>query len=925
MIFFCFLKGILSSTFNFFTLALSVMFFSLITSTISVSGTETEVKNLNGYPALFINGTPQPAMMVVTQHPILNSGIVDNQLNITCQDTTTSWRLLSKQSLNAGDITIEGRIKFSSPSSPNSNCNTGFKLFSNKGEYDIGLGGNENNRHIMFKRTANCFNKHSKNWGMRYKFEYDRFYKICIEWKGDTLSLYLDGKLLKKVKDSPRKVGGPLRLSVYRGKGTFGELKITDKNGKTVINENWSGKDVDNNWQQNELLFAEKAAECGIKICQIGMSSEECFKAPGNYDFSNFEKKCLDLLNKSPESLIVIRMVLSFPRWRQKGPKVEGKNIDGKTVVRSEYNYSDEEWQNQLAEFTSAAVKFIDNKSWGKRVIGTCFMMGHGGEFVYNFSSKMFHDYSSSNLEAYKKWLPKKYNNNIAKLNQKWNCNKNSFDEIQLPTPKERTHPFYWKHFGSSKASELANKNIGNVLFPTSGKQRLTDFLTFHNEVIVSFINKLVNAFKVNSKQKRIVGVYYGYNAQGRVSVFNKGHNAFFKLLNSNIDFITSPYNYKKRLIGNPAITPLNNASIAAYGKLPVFEDDTRTFYAKHTRRWRQKSVDKTISIMKRNFASALQNGGGIWYIDFGSNWFTGKRILELLKKFQKIERSTLRNNRVNASEIVVLISEKSFCRMYANTIVDPAIQDQRLDGLSQLGAPFDCALVSTLPKLKDYKLYIFLNPYYLSEKDKEAIRKNVMQKGKTALWVYAPGIISKNGISIKQASEITGIKLKMEHINAKASLKTPKTTYTFSQRLAPIISVIDPEAQKLGQMKLKDIKNNNGQSINKQIARVGLAKKKFANWTSVYCSVPKLPASLLRRLAQEAGAHIYNNNNNYIYAGSNWFAIHAVQKGKYIITPKENTKKIQEMFSGRTRQISNNKFTVEMEKGDTYMWKAIK
>jgi hypothetical protein len=91
-----------------------------------------------------------------------------------------------------------------------------------------------------------------------------------------------------------------------------------------------------------------------------------------------------------------------------------------------------------------------------------------------------------------------------------------------------------------------------------------------------------------------------------------------------------------------------------------------------------------------------------------------------------------------------------------------------------------------------------------------------------------------------------------------------------------------------------------------------------------VYCSVPKLPASLLRRLAQEAGVHIYNNNNNYIYAGSNWFAIHAVQKGKYIIAPRQNAKKLQEMFNGKTFQITNDKFTVEMQKGDTYMWKVI-
>lgn len=48
---------------------------------------------------------------------------------------------------------------------------------------------------------------------------------------------------------------------------------------------------------------------------------------------------------------------------------------------------------------------------------------------------------------------------------------------------------------------------------------------------------------------------------------------------------------------------------------------------------------------------------------------------------------------------------------------------------------------------------------------------------------------------------------------------------------------------------------------------RPGFAVKAFPNWTSLYVAAPNIPANVLRSIARFAGAHIYSDDADVIYA----------------------------------------------------------
>lgn len=59
---------------------------------------------------------------------------------------------------------------------------------------------------------------------------------------------------------------------------------------------------------------------------------------------------------------------------------------------------------------------------------------------------------------------------------------------------------------------------------------------------------------------------------------------------------------------------------------------------------------------------------------------------------------------------------------------------------------------------------------------------------------------------------------------------------------------------------------------------------KKQKGWTSVYCAVPVLSASVLRVLAYAAGVHLYTATPEVIYADRNMVCLNAYSSGSHTI-----------------------------------------
>lgn len=199
-------------------------------------------------------------------------------------------------------------------------------------------------------------------------------------------------------------------------------------------------------------------------------------------------------------------------------------------------------------------------------------------------------------------------------------------------------------------------------------------------------------------------------------------------------------------------------------------------------------------------------------------------------------------------------------------------------DELSKIGAPFDVFLLSDLlaGKLPDYKMYIFLNPFYLSVQAKQLIKQKLQNNNRTILWLYAPGFAGENGLSVKSCSELTGMNLKLHNsgmplkINLLTNeLKSCKpgnsSSYGMQGKISPVFSIADPAVKVWG--KLPD-------------GSPGAGVKKLAGWTSIYSAAPRVPSWLIRNIAKNAGIFIYSESDDVVFAGRDYLVIHTAKPG---------------------------------------------
>ncbi len=441
------------------------------------------------------------------------------------------------------------------------------------------------------------------------------------------------------------------------------------------------------------------------------------------------------------------------------------------------------------------------------------------------------------------------------------------------------------------------------------------------------------------------MGVFYGYLAtmSWNVGLFDpkgfanhelsayqrSGHLALSKVLKSpDVDFIASPYDYLFRNIGGVGDFMSATESITQSGKLYWFEDDTRTHTVTGSNYGEAFSLDESISILRRNFGHMLTEDAALWWMEQGMgerSWFGSSEIQAELGRLVRIWEKTLSLERTApTAEVAVIFDEKG--PMYenlSNTLDWPLIYKQRVYGLSRMGTPYRFHLLTDLAegRMPDYKLYIFLNCFYLNAAERKAIDEKVKRDGNAALWLFGAGIGNERGISLENMTELTGFQFSsLDSIwELTCSIRNYQhpitqglkadTVFGTDLRTGPIITVSDPEATILGLLIFNQGRNE-----------PGFAVKDYDDWISVYSTAPNLPADLLRNIARHAGCHIYNEANDVIYANKNFICLHSAQGGIRTIHLPERTN-VWDVFAEKQIASSIASFQADIPPGSTVLY----
>ena len=485
------------------------------------------------------------------------------------------------------------------------------------------------------------------------------------------------------------------------------------------------------------------------------------------------------------------------------------------------------------------------------------------------------------------------------------------------------------------------SSHIGSFLNPDTHRF-VADFYKAWNWGTADSVIDFARTVKERTGNSKVVGAFYG--SYGCTHFQNTGTvSGVLRILDSGyIDFLAAPGNYENRLPGGVTAQREMQDSFRLRNRIFLVEEDTRTHLSSELNRnfTGTHTLEDSLTNMKRDFGRDLSEDLQAWWYDHSGEggWYDHPELLALIKRQQEVAKKAYGWDRNISAEIALLYDQDSTWYTSHRTMADLCHMMRNLE-IHRIGAPVTYHFHDdlTLSNMPDYKLYVFLNDFVFSDTDREVIEQKVKTGGKTALWVYAPGIINPDGnprFSLDNIHELTGMKVGMEKgpvwpacrlvsgnenimkgVSAEkeygyfdremfgtvANIQPPGPAW--STLLYPCIYGDDPDAEVLA----KFTANN----------RPALIARDFGSWRSVHACFKAVRSDIIRAIARYAGCHVYSETDDVLYANRHFVTLHASGSGEKVIKLSEpaNPFEIYEKkhYGNNTREIRFN-----LRKGET-------
>lgn len=626
--------------------------------------------------------------------------------------------------------------------------------------------------------------------------------------------------------------------------------------------------------------------------------------ALGEFDYRRFDERIVSILEANPRAYLFPRVYLAAPPWwceanpdevarQAAGQQGKSEHFAGKPFATP----ASEKWRRDTAAALRKFVEHVRSSPYADRVIGYHLASLHTEEWFYhNFwaNPPSYWGYSRADRQSFQGWLQRRYRN-VAALRAAWRDSRIDFSSITVPSRQARE-----------------TTDLGFFRDPAKS-QPVIDFYRYYNEVVVETVEYFARVVKDATRRESLCGAFYGYHFELSGSP-EGGHLALHRLLHcDDIDFLTAPSSYAFRPLGTGASAFMSaTEEIKQHGKLWFNENDYQTHLV--TKKKTEfdyvdlKNLAESLAVQRRELAHTLSLGTAMWWFDMGGGWYDAPELMAAVAEMNEVARRSMAFDRSSVAEIAVVVDEESMlCRQPRGQFAELLLYQQR-DGLHRIGAPFDVVFLDELEHRRPYRLYLFLNTFRVTAAQRAVVERTVKRDRRMAVWVYAPGFVDAS-LSDENMQRLTGIRLAHDPQAAPVKLRIAEgsdpitrdlvagTTWGSAAAIRPVFFCSDEAATPLGTLE--------GQP------RVGLAVKRFPQWTSVYCAAPNLPAGLLRGLARAAGVHLYNEADDVLYANRSLLGIHTNKAGARRLRFLRRTSLV-DVFAGR--QVAADASEVKLE-----------
>ncbi|MDW8073749.1 MAG: beta-galactosidase [Nitrososphaerota archaeon] len=634
---------------------------------------------------------------------------------------------------------------------------------------------------------------------------------------------------------------------------------------------------------------------------------------PDSYDYTSFDKEVETFVNADKDCYLFPRLAVSPPSWwYDLHPEEMNVYDDGE---REGVSLASNVWREEAGRALKNLIKHALEGPYAEHFIG---FHVTGGVNEWFYWTRKLPDFSRPTLHAFREWLRGKYRNDVGLLRERWGRKNVEFDTVTIPGKEERL-----------------SRDLG--LFRDPGRNAaVADFYQFLSETTADALLYFCRVVKETTRD-HLAGAFYGYLLNQTGFPYypqHWGHNALMKVLKSpDIDFLCSPYQYHDRGPGGVDGLQAPVDMVKLYGKLWLTECDHFPYMWRHRL---AKTLKETLEIHKRDFAHNLVRGVGLWWMDLWpeAGWYDNPEILKLISKLKRIGEASLKLNRPNKGDGVAVIidAETPFHLKLGTELLKPLVFDQLIHELYRIGTRIDIYLHDALadPKMPEYKLYIFLDTFYLTKEERRVIRERVQRSGKTVVWMLCPGFLSEDGFLNEAMEELTGMKIGVYEVKAffeglmptfitvtdfehPITQNLPVTTFGTATGIGPLFYTLDPSVRVLGRLLVH-------QHWNTGEEWPGFCVKEMADWRSIYFAAPKVPVSILRNIAKYAGVHIYSEDNDVVYANQYFLSIHSRKPGtKTIRLPR--TTHVYDLISEKYVARDVSEFKVVMGPNETRLF----
>lgn len=603
----------------------------------------------------------------------------------------------------------------------------------------------------------------------------------------------------------------------------------------------------------------------------------ESWHGDQDYSFENVDEQIKLFLDTAPDAYLFINIHLDTREWWLKENPGRPNSFTHLSQIAA-----DEKWRRDTADYLKALIRHVEER-YEDKVLGYFLLGGYTTEWLSDYDYEESHPIK---LASFRKYL--------------------GDEAAVIPTKNELERP----------------KN--QIFLDPVKDKRVIEYRKFHNELIADTVLYYAKSAQEVLNHNKLLGVFFGYIMELLgPRLWNAGHLDIDKVYRSkDIDFIATPSSYQFRSYNDAGAYMLLSDTLELDGKMYFCSFDHTTFkiptLATEPRRicgeannsealkilasMRAKddllaTRKQTTDAVHREFMLRMAKRTGMWWFDMLEGWFYDDELMEEIGNVIKKSEELMSHERHSSSEIAVIVSCESMYYVNKCSEMNTELICNQRDALSRMGAPYDLFSMQDIARIdaKQYKLYIFLDAFYMSDEQRRTITERLKKNGATLLFVCGADYVSDGGFSEQRQENMLGMSLSRMETDEK-SANAYGTIYGYKEAKGPLWFISDKDAEVVARYTSSRLP--------------AAAKKIFADHTVVFSGIGNLSHEFLRECARTAGVHIYAENGCAVFVNSGFIGVYNTRSEETVVDLGFDGE-YKELFTNKMYKTRNGRITL--------------